>query len=76
MAQLTIYLDERVRKRIETAARKAKSSVSQWVKERLEDALDKDWPKDYFELFGSLANDNLERPSQLDLADDVRREKL
>jgi hypothetical protein len=76
MAQLTIYLSAETRRRIERAARKAKTSVSKWVTERLEDALSSEWPSGYFELFGSLADERLERPPQPVPGDDARREKL
>ena len=74
MAQLTIYIDDETRKRIERAAEQARSSVSQWVKSRLTEALERTWPDNYFELFGALRGSDLERPAQPPFDDDLPRE--
>jgi hypothetical protein len=76
MAQLTIYLDDDTRKRIETAARQAQVSVSQWVKDRLTQALEASWPANYFDLFGSLADSDLVRPPQPGFEQDTRRKRM
>jgi len=76
MAQLTVYVDSGTRSRIEVAARNARASVSQWVKERLTEALERDWPENYFEVLGSLADTDLQRPAQTVRKKDVRRERL
>jgi Ribbon-helix-helix protein, copG family len=74
MPQLTVYLDEKTRRRIEKAAREGDVSVSQWVKEKLTQALERDWPPGYFELLGSLTDSDLERPAQPPLSSDIPRE--
>jgi hypothetical protein len=74
MAQLTVYLDEKTRRRIERAAREGDVSVSQWVKGKLTEALERDWPAGYFDLFGSLKGSDLARPAQPPLSSDTRRE--
>jgi hypothetical protein len=76
MAQLTIYVDARTRDKIHAAARRANESVSTWVKDRLERAIAREWPAGYFELFGSLADTDLERPAQPSPGDDRAREPL
>ena len=76
MAQLTVYIDNATRQRIEAAARQANTSVSQWVKQKLTNALTHDWPGGYFDLFGSLAEERLERPSQPESGGDAPREAL
>ncbi len=76
MAQLTIYLDDETRRRIERAASRASTSVSRWVKHKLEDALERQWPEGYFEQFGRLADSDLERPAQPEEHNDVAREPL
>ena len=76
MAQLTVYIDDETRRRIELAARRANTSVSQWVKERLSSALETEWPRGYFDLFGALKDADLERPAQPGSAEDVDRELL
>ena len=74
MAQLTVYIDDETRRRIEVAARLAEISVSQWVKARLSNALETEWPEGYFEQLGSLQGVNLERPPQPRPEDDATRE--
>lgn len=76
MAQLTIYLDDETRERIEKAAREADTSLSRWVKERLVRALDTEWPDGYFELLGSLSDVDLERPPQPPADADLERRSL
>ena len=76
MAQLTVYIDDETRQRIEVAARQAETSVSQWVKERLSTALDTEWPKGYFDLFGSLRRVDFESPPVPRPEDDATRESL
>ena len=76
MGQLTIYIDDVTLKKIEDAAKLEDCSLSKWAKSKLTKALEKDWPSGYFDLFGSLRGNELERPKQLDYADDSRREVL
>ena len=76
MAQLTVYIDDETRRKIEIAAKRADTSVSQWVKERLSSALETEWPDGYFELLGSLKGVSLERPPQLRSEEDVTREAV
>lgn len=76
MAQLTVYIDDETRKKIELAAQRAETSVSQWVKARLSSALETEWPDGYFDLLGALSSVSLERPPQLRSEDDVTREAL
>lgn len=74
MAQLTVYLDEKIRRQIERAAREGSVSVSRWVKEKLTEALERDWPTGYFDLFGSLKDVDFARPEQPPLSSDAPRE--
>ena len=75
MAQLTVYIDEETRKKIEIAAKNANASISQWVKARLAEALQQTWPENYFELFGSLSGSDLRRPPQPRFQDDTPRQQ-
>jgi hypothetical protein len=76
MAQLTIYLDDESLHRIESAAGRENSSVSKWVKNRLIRSLEDQWPADYYQLLGSLADSDLERPSDPAPSADSPRESL
>ncbi len=71
MAQITFYIDDETRRRIDRAAGDCGTSVSGWIGSRLRRALDDEWPDGYFELFGSLAESNIERPPQPDSDDDT-----
>jgi hypothetical protein len=76
MAQLTIYLDDESIRKIEVAAAREKSSVSGWVKKRLIQSLEEQWPEEYFELFGALGEDDLHRPSETGFMADAPREQI
>lgn len=76
MPQLTVYIDEKTLGKIETAAQVERSSISKWVKKRLEMALHSSWPEGYFSLFGSLKDAKLERPRQHLFSRDSKREPL
>ena len=74
MSQLTVYIDEETRKKIESASKRANLSVSKWVKLKLTHAVENEWPEGYFELFGRLGDSGLSRPVELELEDDLPRD--
>ena len=76
MAQLTVYIDEETLKKIEKAALGEGASISKWVKRKLTEVMESRWPRDYFQLFGSLAGERLRRPDSLHVKDDAKRERL
>jgi hypothetical protein len=73
MAQLTIYLDDETFRKITQAAEEERSSVSKWVKKQLVTALERNWPAGYFQIVGSLADEEIERPEQREWEDDLPR---
>ena len=76
MAQLTVYMEETILRKVEVAAKREHESVSKWVKKHLVSALQTTWPSHYFDLFGSLTKEKLERPPQPDFSSDSRRQRL
>ena len=76
MGQITIYLDEKNLQKVKRAAKRDKTSVSQWAKKRLTNAIEKTWPDDYFELFGSLADVDLTRADQPVWKNNLQREPM
>ena len=77
MAQLTIYLDDKILKKIGASARQEKTSVSSWVKRKLTSVLDSEWPAGYFNVFGSLKDDDtFEVPAEIPWDRDCRRAEL
>lgn len=76
MAQLTVYIDDKTLKQITSQAKIENSSISKWVKKRLTGSLKSSWPEGYFEVFGSLADVQLDRPEQPLLSRDTKRFSL
>jgi hypothetical protein len=76
MAQLSLYLDSETMKKLEKMARVNKVSVSKWVREKLKGTLTDAWPKDYFNLYGSVNHDSFKKPETLPFMNDFRREHL
>jgi len=76
MAQISIYIDDSTLKQIEIAAEKEHDSISKWVKKRLISSLKAAWPKDYFDLFGTLKDDSFKRPAQIEFSKDRERQSL
>ena len=63
-------------RQVKAAARREKVSVSRWAREKLAQAASRAWPPGYFELFGALADSDLERPPQGDWNKDADREEI
>lgn len=76
MPQVSLYLDQDTLKKIETAAKKEKISISQWVRIKIQSSLDKNWPEDYFNLFGSIKDKSFSEPKKLNFTTDAKREEL
>ena len=76
MAQITLYIDEGTLKKIEMAAKREHQSISQWVKNRILKTFTSAWPENYFKVLGSLKNEDLSRPPQPPLKNDVPRKIL
>ena len=73
MPQLSLYFDESTLKKVERAAKLSQMSLSQWVRTKLLQSLESDWPENYFSLFGSIKDDSFQEPDELPWAS---REKL
>ena len=76
MPQLNLYVNEELLKKIEAAAKMADTSISKWARTKLAGAMVETWPDGYFDVFGSLVEMDLARPSQGDLADDAARRPM
>jgi hypothetical protein len=76
MPQLSLYFDQPTLDRVEKAARDAHLSVSKWVRSRLSNSLNKNWPEGYFDLFGSIKDDSFSRPESPSFGIDVKREEI
>ena len=70
MPQVSLYLDNRTLKAVETKAKARKISISKYVKEAIEKDIHSNWPKDYFALFGSIKDATFKRQKELDFKTD------
>ena len=75
MPQLNLYVNDEFLNRIRAAARMANMSISKWVRTKLLGVMVETWPDGYFDVFGSLAGEDLARPLQGNLADDAGAER-
>ena len=76
MPQLSLYIDKELLTKVEQAAKAEHQSVSGWVQKQLKEVVERAWPPQWYECFGSLADTDLERPEQPRWEDDAPREKL
>ena len=76
MPQISLYIDNDTIKKIERAAKLENKSISKWVASRIKLSLEKKWPNDWFNLYGSIKDDSFLEPEELNSADDNIREKL
>ncbi len=57
MGQVTIYLDNDTEKKIKTAAKASKTSVSKWITAIIKDKISTEWPQNIVNLAGSWKDD-------------------
>lgn len=73
MPQISLYVDEKTLKKVESAAKQCHLSISKWVAEQIKSKLDPVYPANYEKLFGSIKDDTFVRPKDLDLNTDTKR---
>lgn len=76
MPQLSLYIDQKTLKKIEIAAKLEHLSVSKYVVRKLNETMNKSWPENYPNLFGSISDDTFNVEGPKDFSDDVPREVL
>lgn len=76
MPQLSLYLDAETLKKVESAAKREKISISQWVRNRVQISLDKNWPENYFNLFGSIKDETFTEVKELPFSQNSIREEF
>ncbi len=57
MAQLAIYVDDQLAKKLDEAVKASGKSKSKWVAGAIKQALHDQWPEGFFELAGSWKDD-------------------
>ena len=76
MAQVTIYLDEETKAKLEQAAKSAKVPVSRWLAELIRERTRDQWPDHVAEMAGSWGEMPSSEELRADDGEDVHREKL
>ena len=76
MPQISLYIDDSTLKKIEDAAKREHLSISKWVARQLKSRVNAEYPRDFEDLFGSVAEADLSRPAQPPLDQDFPREPL
>jgi hypothetical protein len=76
MPQISLYIDEITLRTLEQRAKQDKISVSNWVGERIKKSMRDEYPRGFFDLFGSLKNVEFELPPQGKFVDDCPLEKF
>ena len=76
MPQLSLYIDDDTLSKLETGAKISNTSVSKFVSLVLRNHFAKSWPDGFQNLFGSISDDDLIDPEDLDFSADTRRERL
>ena len=57
MAQMAIYIDNKLAERLEKAVKASGKSKSKWVAEAIRRSLQDQWPEGFFELAGKWEDD-------------------
>lgn len=53
MGQVTIYLEDRIERKMKSAAKSDKLSISKWIAGVIEEKVSNEWPLSVVELFGA-----------------------
>lgn len=73
MPQISLYIDEKTLKKIESAAHREHLSLSKWVAEQIKAKVDPVYPVNYESLYGSINDGTFAKPSKLDIKHDSKR---
>jgi hypothetical protein len=76
MAQVSLYLDKEMFKKVETAAQSCGESISKYVATIIQDHFDHEWPVGYAELFGSVSDNTFFPDGAEKILEDTPREPL
>ncbi len=57
MAQIAIYIDDQLAKRLDEVVKASGGSKSKWVAQAIKRSLTDQWPEGFFELAGSWKDD-------------------
>lgn len=75
MPQISLYIDESTLKKVEASAKKEHLSLSKWVAQMIRTRVANEYPADFGDLFGSIADDSYSVPDDVPFAADIERER-
>lgn len=73
MPQISLYIDEKTLRKVESAASRQHVSISKWVADQIRAKVDPVYPVKFEELFGSIAYESFTEPSEQYLKNDTKR---
>jgi hypothetical protein len=73
MPQISLYIDDETLMKVKRLAEKNHTTISKWVGTKLKRHLKEEYPEDFFELFGSVADHSFKRPEELSFDSDTKR---
>ncbi|MBU4316997.1 MAG: hypothetical protein KKF30_06965 [Proteobacteria bacterium] len=73
MPQISLYIDEKTLKKIESAAKQQQVSISRWVADQIKSKIDPVYPVNFETLFGSIQDDTFVRPKTPAFENDTKR---
>ena len=76
MPQLSLYIDAKTLKELETAAKIENLSLSKYAVRKLSESMRGKWPDHYEDLFGAIDDESFDVQRELAFKDDSRREAL
>ena len=76
MPQISLYIDKITLSKIEKAAEREHLSISKWVGKNIQNSLKHQYPKGYFQLFGSVNDVSFVAEKTESYKDDSKREEL
>ena len=75
MPQISLYIDKETLTKIEKAAAKERISISKWVGKNIKKVIKEDYPRGYFDLFGSITDESFEI-KKVSFEQDSKRESI
>jgi hypothetical protein len=76
MPQISLYIDDDTLEKIAEIAKSENLSISKWVGGNIKSLIKNRYPEDFFSLFGTLKDENFQRPEELDPKNDHKREPV
>ncbi len=76
MPQISLYIDEKTLKKVESVAAMQHVSISKWVANQIKLKVDPVYPADFESLFGSISSEDWKQPKSVPCASDSHRESF